>query len=104
MGVERRETPRYKAEAPVTVTFLDSEVSTTCSGHLEEVADNSLCILIPHPANCGALVKVELRDQLMLGEVVRVQPWQGQHRLALRIRHALQNLPEVAALAAAWKV
>ena len=60
-----------------------------------EISRGSLTMKLPSAIACGALVKVETAAMLMLGEVVRCEPDGDGFRLALALKHSLQDLPDL---------
>lgn len=61
-------------------------------GLIVEIAGTSLTLNLVTAIACGTPVQVETTNMLMLGEVTRCEPADEGFRLALRLRHSLQDL------------
>ena len=72
--MERRREPRFPADARVTVTLLGAVTQPPMPGRVEDMSGSGLRLRLPAPIACGAPVKVEGDDMLLLGEVCRSQP------------------------------
>jgi hypothetical protein len=95
--MERRQEPRLAANVPVIVSELGHfgshpHRSNPHDGLIVEISGTSLTMLLPSAVGPGAMVKVEARDMLMLGEVVRCEMADEGFRLALKLSHSLRGL------------
>jgi hypothetical protein len=89
--MERRSEARVAAKERVIVTELGQRRHPHV-GLILETAGTSLTLKLITAIACGAPVQVETTDMLMLGEVARCEPADGGFRLALVLRHSLQDL------------
>jgi hypothetical protein len=72
--MERRREPRFAADARVMVTVLGAVKQPPMPGRVANMAGRGLLLRVPSPIVCGAAVKVEGDDMLLLGEVCRSRP------------------------------
>ncbi len=89
--MERRSEPRSPAKERVIVTELGHERRAHV-GLIVEISGTSLTLKLISAIACGTPVQVETTNMLMLGEVARCEPADGGFRLALTLRHSLQDL------------
>ena len=68
-------------------------------GEVVSLSGSALHLLVDAPVEVGAAVKAECRDTLMLGEVCRCQPSNGQYAVDLKLEHSLLHTAELATLA-----
>jgi PilZ domain-containing protein len=59
-----------------------------------DASGSGLRLRVPWVIPCGAPVKVDAQDMLMLGEVTRCEPDQGAHIVGLHLSHSLEALAE----------
>jgi hypothetical protein len=90
-STERRSESRVEAKERVIVTEL-GPVRRPHVGLIVEIAGTSLTLNLVTAIACGTPVQVETTNMLMLGEVTRCEPADEGFRLALRLRHSLQDL------------
>jgi hypothetical protein len=91
--MERRKERRFSDSEPVVVTELGQRRLRPKGGLIVEVSEGSLTLKLPTAIACGVAVKVETKNMLMLGEVLRCDPAGDEFRIALKLRHSLQDLP-----------
>jgi c-di-GMP-binding flagellar brake protein YcgR len=87
--VERRKDPRIEINQEVTVTLLGEPDSTPFPAVAIDVSGSGMRILSQRPVPYQAMVKVEVRDLLLLGEVIRVQVCDRGNVVALKFWHSL---------------
>jgi hypothetical protein len=90
--VERRKEPRVAVDQEVTVTVLGDTDSPPFQATAIEMSGSGMRILSQRRVPYQAAVKVQARDLLLLGEVIRVEACDRGHVLALKLRHSL-DLP-----------
>lgn len=93
--MERRRQVRVEANEPVVVTELSPNRHHPVGGMIQDVSGDGMLIRLPRALAADALVKVEASDMLLLGEVVRCETDGRDFRVALTIRHSLQNLQDL---------
>jgi hypothetical protein len=91
LSVERRSEARVATKERVIVTELGYRRHPHV-GLIVEIAGNSLSLKLITAIACGTPVQVETTNMLMLGEVARCEPAEEGFRLALTLRHSLQDL------------
>jgi hypothetical protein len=89
--MERRREPRVATKERVIVTELGPGRRPHV-GLIVEVSGRSLTLKLVSAIACGVPVQVETTNILMLGEVMRCEPADDGFRLALTLRHSLQDL------------
>ena len=60
-----------------------------------DASGSGLRLRVPEVIPCGAPVKVDAQDMLMLGEVTRCEPEQGAYIVGLHLSHSLAALAEL---------
>lgn len=85
-------------DMPVTVAVLGSEKPATVPGRILDISGRGLLLQLPLQAQCGAPIRVETDDTLLLGEVCRCEPGGEHWRVAVQVRHCLKGLAELASL------
>jgi hypothetical protein len=93
--VERRREIRIETNQEVTVTVLGEQDSLPFQAVGVDMSGNGIRLLSPRPVPYQAAVKVEARDLLLLGEVIRVQVCDDGHILALQLQHSLGALGDL---------
>ena len=95
---ERRKEPRLKTNQPVTLTLLGEPMGPrpqVCEGCVLDVSGIGLRIRTPGPLPCGAPVRVDAKEMLMLGEVCRCEPEGGAYTVGIELSHSLGGLGEL---------
>jgi hypothetical protein len=93
--VERRKEHRIEINQEVTVTVLSEPDRPPFQAVAVEISGSGMRLLSPYPVSYQAAVKVEARDLLLLGEVVRVQVSQQGTTLGLKLLHSLDSLGDL---------
>lgn len=93
-GETRRER-RLAANTAVTITVLGILGEPKAVGTVLDMSGSGLRLRLPLPIPCGAPVKVEADDMLMLGEVVRCEPLGQSYSIGLSLSHSLAALSEL---------
>ncbi len=65
------------------------------SGRVLDLSGSGLRVRVPLPIPCGAPVKVETSETLMLGEVCRCDPVEGAYEAGLMVAHVLTALADL---------
>jgi hypothetical protein len=95
--VERRGETRVKlnVKQPVILTVLGAKGNHVIEAYLLEISGSGLQLRLPKPVPCGAPVKIESRDTLMLGEVRRCEPEAGAYTVGVQLSPELSSLTEL---------
>jgi hypothetical protein len=64
-------------------------------GHILDVSEHGMALLLPSPVPAGSAIKIECGDTLVLGEVSYCIPREGAYRAGLVIKHRLAGLAEL---------
>lgn len=94
-NVERRKEPRVEINEPVTVTVLGEPDSPPFVAKAIEMSGSGMRFLSPRPVKYQATVKVQTRDLLLLGEVIRIEGSPLGHVVALKLSHSLGSLSDL---------
>jgi c-di-GMP-binding flagellar brake protein YcgR len=87
--VDRRKEPRIEFHQEVMITLLGELDSPPFSVVAVDMSGSGMRILSQRPVPYQAMVKVQVGDLLLLGEVIRVQVSDQGHMLALKFWHSL---------------
>jgi hypothetical protein len=90
--MEKRDEVRPALHEPVIVTEVDPPGQPPTGGVLNNVSGSGMLVRLPHSISRRSMVKVETKDMLMLGEVLRCEPDGDSFKVALALRHSLQSL------------
>ena len=93
--MERRKEPRVEINEPVTVTVLGDPDSPSFVATAIEMSGSGMRFLSPRPVKYQATVKVQTRDFLLLGEVIRIEASALGHAVALKLSHSLGSLSDL---------
>jgi hypothetical protein len=77
------------------VTLLGEPKQPQIAGRVVDMSGSGLKLILPLPIPCGAAVKIEGDDMLVLGEVCRVELVRGAYDVGLKISHTLGSLAEL---------
>jgi hypothetical protein len=92
---ESRREQRLPADTPVTITVLGILGEPKAVGTVLDMSGSGLRVKLPLPIPCGAPVKLETNDMLMLGEVVRCEALGQFYSVGLALSHSLAALSEL---------
>ena len=95
--MERRKETRVKlnVKQPVILTVLSAKGNHVIEAYLLEISGSGLQLRLPKPVPCGAPVKIESGDTLMLGEVHRCGPEAGAYTVGVQLSQELSSLTEL---------
>jgi c-di-GMP-binding flagellar brake protein YcgR len=93
--VERRKEPRIAINQEVTVTVLGATDSAPFQATALEVSGSGMRILSPRALKYQAAVKIQARELLLLGEVIRIDSSDRGSMLALKLSHSLDSLADL---------
>ncbi len=92
---EQRLEQRLAADTSVSVTVLGVLGSPRFLGIIVDMSGSGLRLKLPLPVPCGAAVKIETGDMLMLGEVVRCEPVGETYSVGVSVSQSLTALAEL---------
>jgi hypothetical protein len=95
--VERRKEQRISSHEPVRVTIL-GEQQTNVEGRLINRSGNGIGIAVPSLIAPGTLLRVDIEDSILLGEVSHWRKHKGEIQIGVQIEHVLANLRQLAKL------
>jgi hypothetical protein len=95
---ERRSELRLKADAPARVEILGEHRGLAGEGRILDISGRGILVRVPFPIACGSTVRIESEDTLLLGEVCRAEANGSEWRIAVRVRHSLSGMAELARL------
>jgi len=79
----------------VILTVLGAEGSHIMEAYLLDISGNGLKLRLPELVLCGAAVKIDGNNTLLLGEVSRCEPEAGAFIVGVRLSHRLSSLAEL---------
>jgi len=83
--VEKRKEPRLPVDCPVIVTVLGGQSPLVTSGIVQDMSGSGLGLRLKSAIPSGSPVKIEGDGVLMLGEVCRCRPADGQYSLGVQV-------------------
>jgi hypothetical protein len=95
---ERRREHRIRIEEAVLISLLGPLAGPPIPGAVIDVSGSGLKILSPRPLPCGAQVKIQGLNRLMVGEVLRSEPEGDSFAIGFKVNHVLNQLSDLEAL------
>ena len=92
---ERRREHRVQTKEAALITLLGPPGGPPIQGIVTDLSGSGLQILSPRPLPCGTLVRVEGRNRLLLGEVLRSEPDGESYTIGVKVKHALHSLTDL---------
>ena len=95
--MEQRKESRLKLNVrqPVILTVLGASGSHVIEAYLLEISGSGLKLRVPVAVSCGAPVKIDSKNTLMLGEVCRCEPEGGAYTVGVQLSQKLSSLTEL---------
>jgi c-di-GMP-binding flagellar brake protein YcgR len=87
--LERRKEPRIEISQEVMITLLGEPDTPPFRVVAVDMSGSGMRVLSQRPLPYQAMVKVEVGDLLLLGEVIRVQAGERGNLVALKFWHSL---------------
>ena len=89
--MERRKEPRIKLNIrqPVILAVLSAAGSHVIEAYLLEISGSGLQLRVPKRIPCGAPVKIDWNNTLMLGEICRCEPEAGAYTVGVQLSQTL---------------
>jgi hypothetical protein len=82
--------------------MLGPQGSPVIEACVVDISGSGLKVRAPVSVSCGAPVKIDGNNTLILGEVCRCVSEEGAYTVAIQVSHALSSLVELALLNAGW--
>lgn len=105
LRMERRQSPRLPAEEPIVVTRLSpdaqSGLSTPLAARIVERSTDGFRVELPEAIPQGMLVRLDLADSLLLGEVTWCAKAGALYYAGVRIEQSLEHMGDLRRLMAA---
>jgi hypothetical protein len=103
--VEKRREDRYSANCPVQLTILgvDPKGSNdrTVNGIVQDCSGRGMRIQLAERLHAGSAVRLDMDDQIVLGEVCYCQQSGDQFAIGLELEQSLTNLHDLTKLMSA---
>ena len=91
--MDRRYDTRLPADLPVGVVLLNED--TKAVGTLVDISESGICALLPTSPPAGTLVRVEILEVSLYGEIVYSQPEGTSFRTGVFVEHVLLETSNV---------
>ena len=91
MDADQRSEPRFEVNEAVSVVLLEG-VQARYEAKVENASGTGLALEMPVPVVPGAAIKIELRDAMMLGEVIYCRQADGRWHIGIRLEQVLRGL------------
>jgi hypothetical protein len=104
--VERRLRTRHSITHPVRLTLLGTDPSSDLPvpGVVLDYSDRGMRVRVPQPVPAGAAIRVEIEDQILLGEACYCQSLTGgQFAIGVQLEQSLNNLDDLSRLVKALR-
>lgn len=88
--MEQRSESRVKFNQPVLITAMQKN-GTVCTGRFVDVSSDDMRIKSSADLEVGSLVELEVGDELMMTEVRRCEPDEGEYSAGLLILSWLEK-------------
>lgn len=92
---DRRREHRIQIQEATLISLLGASGEPPIPGTVLDISGSGMRVLSPRPLPCGALVKVEGDNRMILGEVLRSNPEGDFFSIGVKIKHVLNNLSEL---------
>lgn len=104
--MERRLRTRYQITHPVRLTLLGADPSNDLPvpGVVLDYSERGMRVRVPQPVAANTAVRVEIDDQILLGEACYCQSLTGgQYAIGLQLEQSLNNLEDLSKLVKALR-
>lgn len=95
--MERRKEQRIDRNEAVQITIL-GEQQEPIRGHLINLSGKGARIALPGVIPPGTLLRLDMKDSILLGEVSHCTKQDGGIQIGVQIEHVLTNLEQLAKL------
>jgi len=97
-SVERRKEPRLKIKQDVTITVLGQVVASTMQASVLDISGNGMRLRVPVKIPCGAGIKIDSKNALVLAEVSRCVREGPTYTVAVKLLHSLSVFKDLEVL------
>jgi hypothetical protein len=104
--VERRLRTRHQITHPVRLTLLGADPASDLPvpGVVLDYSERGMRVRVPQPVQSGTAIRVEVEDQILLGEACYCQSLTGgQFAIGLQLEQSLNNLEDLSRLVKALR-
>jgi hypothetical protein len=92
--MDRRYDTRLPSDLPVGLVLLNEDTKTV--GGLVDISESGICALLPISLSAGTLVRVDILEVSLYGEIVYSQPETNCFRTGIFVEHVLLETSNVA--------
>jgi hypothetical protein len=96
--VERRKEPRLKIKQDVTITVLGRIVAPTMPASVLDISGTGMRLRVPVKIPCGAGIKIDSKNALVLAEVSRCVQEGHSYAVAVTLLHSLSVFKDLEVL------
>jgi hypothetical protein len=99
--VERRLRTRQQISHPVRLTLLGADPSSDLPvpGVVLDYSERGMRVRVPQPVPASTAIRVEIEDQILLGEACYCQSLTGgQYAVGVQLEQSLNNLEDLSRL------
>jgi PilZ domain-containing protein len=96
--VERRKEPRLKIKQDVTITVLGRIVAPTMQASVLDISGSGMRLRVPAKIACGAGIKIDSKNALVLAEVRRCVREGHSYLVAVTLLHSLSVFKDLEVL------
>jgi len=93
--MEKRKAPRHPRSDTAQITLLSSNPPATFSCHVVEGSQNGLKLRSPHLLPVSSPIRLDIGDELLLGEIVHCVRDGESYLAGLRVEQSLAMLGEL---------
>jgi len=96
--VERRKQPRLKVKQEVTITVLGQVGASSMQASVLDISGNGMRLRVPAKIPCGAGIKIDSKNALVLAEVSRCVREGHFYTVAVTLLHSLSVFKDLGVL------
>ena len=96
--MERRKEPRLKIKQDVTITVLGQVGASTMRASVLEISGSGMRLRVPAKIPCGAGIKIDSKNALVLAEVSRCVREGHSYTVAVTLLHSLSVFKDLEVL------
>lgn len=82
-------------QGDAAVTVLSGTQARVMQGRVVDLSGRGLRLILPEAIAPNTAVKIEIGEQLLLGEVAYVHDSDGEWHIGVEVRHALLHTPDL---------
>jgi c-di-GMP-binding flagellar brake protein YcgR len=96
--VERRKEPRLKIKQDVTITVLGQMIAAPMQASVLDISGSGMRMRVPAKIPCGAGIKIDSKNALVLAEVSRCVREGQSYTVAVTLLHSLSVFKDLEVL------